>query len=158
MKKMIKRNYILSKSDTLFIVLGVLGLFPFIIGLSDLIINKNNLFFIINIPKYYGSIILTFLGAVYWGAILNLSQKNLLPEKTKILIIIWSVIPSIFGMIVFSIISNTSLLVLSFGFLISQLIDESFCKYLLFPNWYLPLRRMLTLVVLIILIWSYLII
>ena len=57
-------------------------------------INRNNLFFFINLPKYYGSIILTFLGAVYWGIILNDSHKNLISEKIKTYIICWSIIPS----------------------------------------------------------------
>ena len=148
----------MNKSEKLFILISILGLFPFIIGLFDLLINKNNLFFLVNLPKYYGSIIFTFLGAIYWGAMLNLTPKNLIPEKIKFFIIIWSVFPSMLGIIVLSINNNLSLLMLSMGFFLCQIIDEIFNKYLSFPNWYLPLRRILTIIVLIVLICSYFII
>ena len=148
----------MDKSEKLFIVISILGLFPFIIGLLDLLINKNNLFFLVNLPKYYGSIIFTFLGAIYWGALLNVTPKNFIPEKIKFFIIIWSILPPMLGIIFLSINNNLSLLMLSMGFFLCQLVDEIFSKYLSFPNWYLPLRRMLTIIVVIVLICSYFII
>ena len=156
--KLMKKYNMINKSEKLFIIISIFGLLPFIIGLLDLLINKNNLFFLVNLPKYYGSIIFAFLGAIYWGAMLNLPSKSFIPEKIKFFIIIWSVFPSILGITVLSINSNLSLLMLSMGFLLCQLVDEIFNKYLLFPNWYLPLRRILTLIVVIVLICSYFII
>ena len=156
--RLMKKYNLINNSEKLFIIISILGLLPFIIGLLDLLINKNNLFFLVNLPKYYGSIIFTFLGAIYWGAMLNLPPKNLIPEKIKFFIIIWSVVPSIVGITVLSIKSNLSLIILSIGFLLCQLVDEIFNKYLSFPNWYLPLRRILTLIVVIVLICSYFII
>ena len=70
--KLMKKDDMTSKSEKLFIFLGFLGLFPFIIGLFDLLTDKSNLFFVVNLPKYYGSIIFALLGAIYWGAMLNL--------------------------------------------------------------------------------------
>ena len=84
--------------------------------------------------------------------------ENFIPEKIKYFIIIWSVFPSMLGIIVLSINNNLSLLMLSIGFFLCQLVDEIFNKYLSFPNWYLPLRRILTLIVVIVLIFSYFII
>ena len=158
MKKIIQKKKLLNKSEKLFIFIGVLGLLPFIIGFLDLYINKSNLFFVVNLPKYYGSIILTFLGGIYWGVILSLTSKSLIPNKIKFLIIIWSVFPSIFGITILLIKDNFSLLALSMGFLLCQIVDEICNKYLPFPNSYLPLRRILTLIVIIVLICSYLII
>ena len=63
--------------------MSILGLFPFLCGLIDILLNEDNLFFVINLPKYYGSIILTFLGAVYWGIILNDINKDFITEKVK---------------------------------------------------------------------------
>ena len=148
----------LNKSEQLFIFIGLLGLFPFFIGLLDLLINKNNLFFGVHLPKYYGSIILTFLGAIYWGSILNLVKKSLVTEQIKFFIIIWSVTPSILAITILTMKSNFSLIFLSMGFLLCQLVDEICYKFLLFPSWYLPLRRTLTLFVVLILIYSYFII
>ena len=145
----------LNKSEKLFIFLGLLGLFPFFIGLLDLLINKNNLFFVVHLPKYYGSIILTFLGAIYWGSILNLTRKSFISEQIKFFIIIWSVTPSILAITILTMKSNFSLLLLSMSFLLCQLADEICYKFLLFPSWYLPLRRTLTLFVVLILIYSY---
>ena len=136
----------------------MLGLFPFIVGLFDLYFNKNNLFFTVNLPKYYGSIILTFLGAVYWGTMLNITPKGFINEQVKCFIIIWSIIPSILGIIILSIKSNYSLLILFMSFLLCQIADEICNKYLSFPRWYLPLRRILTLIVVIVLLCSYFII
>lgn len=156
MKKNIKRKHILDKSEKLIIFLSISGLFPFFVGLLDLWINKNNFLFPINLPKYYGSIILTFLGAVYWGSILSSSKTSYVSRQIKIFVIIWSIIPSFLGIIVLSIKNNFSILLLTFGFLFCQFIDEIFNKFLLFPNWYLYLRRFLTLTVIFILICSYL--
>ena len=158
MKKIFLKNTSLNKSDKLFIFIGLLGLLPFIIGLINLLTDKSNLFFLVNLPKYYGSIILTFLGAIYWGTILNLPKKSLIPEQIKFLIIIWSVTPSILAITILSIKSNFSLLILSVGFLLCQLVDEKCKKYLSFPPWYLPFRRILTLIVVLILICSHFII
>ena len=157
-RKIIQKNNLLNKTEKLFIFISVLGLLPFIIGFLDLLINKGNFYFVVNLPKYYGSIILTFLGAIYWGAMLNLPPKSLIPEKIKFFIIIWSVVPSIMGITVLLIKSNFSLLMLLLGFLLCQLVDEIFNKKFSFPNWYLPLRRILTLIVVIVLICSYFII
>ena len=157
-KKIIQKNNLLNKNEKLFIFISVLGLIPFIVGFLDLLVNKNNLFFIVNLPKYYGSIILTFLGAIYWGTILNFFSKTFIPEKTKLIIIIWSVTPSILAITILCIKSNYSILVLSMAFLLCQLFDELCNKYLLFPSWYLPLRRILTLIVVLVLICSYFII
>ena len=156
--RLMKNYNMINKSEKLFILISIFGLLPFIIGLLDLLINKNDLFFLVNLPKYYGSIIFAFLGAIYWGAMLNLPPKSLIPKKINFFIIIWSVVPSIMGITVLSIKSNFSLLMLSLGFLLCQLVDEIFNKYLSFPNWYLPLRRILTLMVVIVLICSYFII
>ena len=158
MKKIILKNSSLNKSDKVFIFIGILGLIPFIIGLFDLFINKSNLFFEVHLPKYYGSIILTFLGAIYWGTILNLPQKTLVTEKIRFFIIIWSVIPSILAITILSMNNNISILLLSVGFLICQLVDEICNKYLSFPGWYLSLIRLLTFIVVLVLICSYFII
>ena len=158
MRKIIQKNNLLNKTEKLFIFISILGLLPFITGFFDLLVNKSNLFFTVNLPKYYGSIILTFLGAIYWGTILNLFSKKVIPEQIKLIIIIWSVTPSILAITILCIQSNFSLLILSMGFLLCQLFDEQYYKYLSFPSWYLPLRRILTLVVVLVLICSYFII
>ena len=76
MNKLLNKLSLLGYSVKVTILIGIMGLFPFIFGLVDLWVNKNELLFKINLPKYYGAIILTFLGSKYWGIILNLHGKN----------------------------------------------------------------------------------
>ena len=150
-------NYFYCKNRTskLVILLSILGLLPFIFGLMDLLLNKDNLFFVINLPKYYGSVILTFLGAVYWGIILNDSNKNLITEKVKTFIIFWSIIPSLWSGLILIFSHNITIIILALCFIIVEFVDEFIIKHFKFPIWYLFLRRSLTMSVISILIFSY---
>ena len=147
--------YFKNLNSKFIILLSILGLLPFFFGLIDLLLNKDNLFFIINLPKYYGSVILTFLGAVYWGIILNDNHKNLIPEKVKIYIICWSIIPSFWSCLILIFNNNITIIILAICYIIVQFVDEFIIKYFKFPNWYLFLRRLLTIIVTVILTFSY---
>ena len=147
--------YFQNINSKLIILLSVLGLLPFFFGLIDLLLNKDNLFFVINLPKYYGSIILTFLGAVYWGIILDDSHKNLISDKVKTYIICWSVIPSLWSGLILIFSHNITIIILALCYMIVQFVDELIIKYFKFPIWYLFLRRSLTIFVIFILIISY---
>ncbi len=147
--------YFKNLNSKLIILLSILGLLPFFFGLIDLLLNKDNLFFIINLPKYYGSVILTFLGAVYWGIILNDSHKNLISEKVKTYIICWSIIPSLCSGLILIFNHNITIIILALCYIIVQFVDEFIIKYFKFPIWYLFLRRSLTMIVILILIFTY---
>jgi hypothetical protein len=147
--------YSLRTFEKLIILLGILGLFPFILGLIDLWFNYPSLYFLINIPKNYGVVILAFLGAIYWGMILNSRDKKNLSEKLKNLTVIWSIMPSLFGIIILTIENKLGLIILSLGFFCSHIIDEIYYKLLFFPKWYILLRRALTAVVIVILVSAY---
>ena len=144
-----------NHSSKLIFLISILGLLPFFFGLIDLLLNKDSLFFIINLPKYYGSIILTFLGAVYWGIILNDSHKNLISEKIKTFIICWSIIPSLWSGLILIFNHNITIIILASCFIVVQFVDEFIIKYFKFPIWYLFLRRFLTIFVTFILLFSY---
>ena len=147
--------YFQNRNSKLIVLLSILGLLPFFFGLIDLLLNKNNLFFVVNLPKYYGSIILTFLGAIYWGIILNDSHKNLIPNKVKTYIICWSIIPSLWSSLILIYNHNLTIIVLAICYIIVQFVDEFVIKYFKFPIWYLFLRRLLTVMVILILLFSY---
>ena len=147
--------YFKNLNSKLIVFLSILGLLPFFFGLIDLLLNKDNLFFIINLPKYYGSVILTFLGAVYWGIILNDNRENLITEKVKIYIICWSIIPSLWSCLILIFNNNITIIILAICYIIVQFVDEFFIKYFKFPIWYLLLRRLLTIIVILILTFSY---
>lgn len=141
------------------IFLGIIGIIPFLFGLLDLWLNKEFSFITINITKYYGVIILTFLGSKYWGIILN--QNNIInfTNRFKVYMTIWSITPSILSIIVLLIDEKINLIILSISYLICQIVDEIYNKFLLFPKWYISFRRLLTFTftVIIIIILCYLI-
>ena len=148
----------LEYSVKIMILIGILGLLPFIFGFVDLWINKDELIFKINLPKYYGAIILTFLGSKYWGIILNLNNIKKISNQSKVNIVIWSILPSIIAITVLIIQSSVSIIILALGFLLCQIVDELLYNKIEFPYWYIILRRILTLIVLIILICTFIII
>ena len=158
MKQIFKSYLRLRYFEKLIILFGILGLIPFIIGLIDLWYNYPNLVFEINIPKNYGVIIFTFLGSVYWGIMIEPKKTVQFSSKLKTLTIIYSISPSILGIIILAIQHNISMIILSIGFVISQIIDEFYNHILSLPRWYIILRRTLSSIVIIILICSYLII
>ena len=158
MKRILENNYKLKNFEKLIILFGILGLIPFIIGFVDLYYNYPNLFLVINIPKNYGVIIFTFLGSFYWGIIIQSKKRDGLTNKLKLFTIIWSIIPSIFGIIILGINHSYSIIILILCFVLSQVIDEIYNNILSFPKWYIILRRILSFMVIIILICSYLII
>ena len=156
--KFLKYFYLQKLSSKLVVFFGFLGLLPFIFGLIDIWINKDNLFFLINLPKYYGSIILTFLGAVYWGIVIYDTSKNLLFDKVKLYVLFWSIIPSFWALLILIFNNDVSILILAFCFIFVQIVDELIIKYFKFPVWYLLLRRILTIIVVLILLSSYLLV
>ena len=158
MDKFISKFLILEYSVKIMILIGILGLLPFTFGFVDLWINKDELIFKINLPKYYGAIILTFLGSKYWGIILNLNAIKKISNELKVGIIIWSILPSIMAITVLIIQNSFSIIILALGFIFCQIVDEFLNKKISFPHWYIILRRILTLIVLIILICTFIII
>ena len=158
MKENTNTFYSLTDHEKAMFLIGIIGLIPFAIGLLDLLFNEENLILPFNIVKYYGAIILTFLGSIYWGIILNQNEVIIFTNKFKILTLIWSVSPALLSLIVLLIDKNISLIILSFGYLVCQVIDEIYKDILKFPKCYISLRRFLSLTVISILISFYFII
>ena len=158
MKRTTNNFYTITNHEKTMILLGSIGMIPFIIGLLDLWFNQGSLIFSIHLSKYYGVIILTFLGSLYWGIILNQNKIITFSNQSKVFILIWSITPALIGLLVLLIETEISLIILSIGYLICQIMDEIYNKFLFFPNWYILMRRLLSITVIIILIFCYLII
>jgi hypothetical protein len=157
MQKLVNIYHSINYHEKIMILISFMGMIPFIIGLLDLWFNQENLIFSINFVKYYGVIILTFLGSMYWGIILNQNKTITFSNQFMILIIIWSITPAFGGTLILLIDKDISLIILSIGYLICQIIDEIYNKFLFFPNWYILLRRLLSFTVITILVSCYLI-
>ena len=127
-------------------MLGYAGLIPFVffsvISWLD--------FPLIQAPHYYlmtyAAIILSFMGAVHWGV--AMSVKN---EKANYQLAI-SVVPPLLGWfaLLLPMIYGYSILIISFSLLC--LLDKEQNKRGVFPEWYYPLRVILTTIVVMCLI------
>lgn len=87
----------------------------------------------------YGAIILSFVGALHWGAQLNMPQDHL-----SAIGFLWSVIPALLGWValMMPVIIATSLLII--GLILCLLYDLNHLKKAHWPAWMRSLRIALT--------------
>ena len=150
------KNLIHKKNKYIITIIGLLGLIPY--GLP--IMEKNGLvnFFeikTIDLTIWYGITILCFLSGVYWGLSINILIKN--NSKLNYLLPALSIIPFMFAIIAVIVSNYLNIIFLVVGFLICQILDEILFKYKIYFNWYILLRRFLTVVVVTLMIYYYII-
>ena len=119
---------------------------------------KNGLvdFFEINILDLtilYGITILSFLSGIYWGLSINIAIKN--NSKLNYLLPALSTIPFMFAIIAVIVSNYLNIIFLVIGFLICQILDEILFMHKVYFNWYILLRRFLTVVVVTLMIYYY---
>ena len=150
------KNLIHKKNKYIITIIGLLGLIPY--GLP--IMEKNGLvdFFeikTIDLTIWYGITILCFLSGVYWGLSINIRIKN--NSKLNYLLPALSIIPFMFAIIAVIVSNYLNIIFLVVGFLICQILDEILFQYKVYLNWYILLRRFLTVVVVTLMIYYYII-
>ena len=148
------KNLIYKQNKYILIIIGLLGLIPY--GLP--IMEKNGLvdFFeikTIDLTIWYGITILCFLSGVYWGLSINIRIKN--NSKLNYLLPALSIIPFMFAIIAVIVSNYLNIIFLVVGFLICQILDEILFQYKAHLNWYILLRRFLTVVVVTLMIYYY---
>ena len=148
------KNLINKKNKYIITIIGLLGLIPY--GLP--IMEKNGFvdFFeikTIDLTIWYGITILCFLSGVYWGLSINILIKN--NSKLNYLLPALSIIPFMFAIIAVIVSNYLNIIFLVVGFLICQILDEILFKYRVYFNWYILLRRFLTVVVVTLMIYYY---
>ena len=148
------KNLIYKKNKYIITIIGLLGLIPY--GLP--IMEKNGLvdFFeikTIDLTIWYGITILCFLSGVYWGLSINIHIKN--NSKLHYLLPALSIIPFMFAIIAVIVSNYLNIIFLVVGFLICQILDEILFQYKVYLNWYILLRRFLTVVVVTFMIYYY---
>jgi hypothetical protein len=121
---------------------GILGLIPFyILAVST--------YATLGLPPViallgmvtYGAVILSFVGAIWWGVAINA------PEGTpRTGLFLWSVIPALIGWFATLTAPDLGVLMLTIGFLIQWVFDAFLSKKhpALFPPWVFMLRSILT--------------
>ena len=148
------KNLIDKKIKYILIIIGLLGLIPFGLpfmekyGLEDIFEIK-----IIDLTIWYGITILCFLSGIYWGLSINTLMKNNL--KLNYLLPVLSIIPFMFAVGAVMVSNYLNIIFLVVGFLICQILDEILFKHKVYFNWYILLRRFLTVVVVTLMIYYY---
>ena len=148
------KNLMHTKIKYISITVGLLGLIPYGIPL----IEKYGLvkFFeikTINFTIWYGITILSFLSGIYWGLSINALIKN--NSNLNYLLPALSIIPFSFGIGTVIVSNYLNIIFLVIGFLLCQILDEILFSHNLYFNWYIRLRRFLTVVVVTLMIYYY---
>ena len=150
------KNLIHKKIKYILIIIGLLGLTPYGLpfmekyGLVDIFEIK-----IIDLTIWYGITILCFLSGIYWGLSINTLMKN--NSKVNYLLPVLSIIPFMFAVGAVIVSNYLNIIFLVVGFLICQILDEILFKHKVYSNWYILLRRFLTVVVVTLMIYYYIV-
>ena len=143
-----------TKIKYISITVGLLGLIPYGLPLIEkyFIIN----FFeikTINFTIWYGITILSFLSGIYWGLSINALNKN--NSDLNYLLPALSIIPFFFAIGTVIVSNYLNIIFLVIGFLLCQILDEILYSYKFYFDWYIRLRRFLTVVVVTLMIYYY---
>lgn len=133
-------------------LLGYLGLLPFIFITLLLWAEPHHQAFWRHALSSYGAVILTFVGALHWSLAM---QANTLANDVKRGLFIWSVIPSLIAWIALLAPQKYGDGLLILFFLVALWRDLSLAERLVLPDWYLPLRKTLTAIVVSCLLIAY---
>ena len=131
-------------------ILGFGGLIPFAVtSASVFVLNGNDQLMALDIMLHYSAVILSFLGAVHWGAgLASLNDRSGTRSDTWIRLG-WSVTPALVAWLAIQMNLLPSLITFILGFTGTFIFDVWSGKKGWLPNWYVKLRKPLSLIVLI---------
>jgi hypothetical protein len=132
----------LSGKESTAKILGYAGLTPFIVLSIASWLQIPFDIDLISMLVTYAAIILSFMGAVHWGIAISSNQ-----DASEYLIV--SVMPALLAWPALLVPPTYALLLLLFGFIALYTYDLSTQKKQQLPGWYLPMRKRLTIVVVI---------
>lgn len=121
-------------------ILGYAGLIPFITFTIASWMPLPYSTYAIHILLCYAAIILSFMGAIYWGVVMSGEQPG-----SKYFIA--SVIPALLAWSALLMPTLFAFAILIVGFIALIVFDQAVEKSLKFPGWYIPMRNILTSVV-----------
>lgn len=133
-------------------LLGYAGLLPFIFITGMLWAEPHHQAFWQRALLSYGAVILTFVGALHWSLAMQASALN---DDAKRGLYIWSVIPSLAAWLALLLPHKYGYGLLVVFFLLALWRDISLPKRIVLPDWYLPLRKTLTAIVVACLMIAY---
>ena len=148
------KNLMHTKIKYISIAIGLLGLIPYGLPIIEKYGSVN--FFemkAINFTIWYGITILCFLSGIYWGLSINALIKN--NSQLNYLLPALSIIPFFFAIGTILVSNYLNIIFLVIGFLLCQILDEILFSHKFHFNWYIRLRRFLTVVVVTLMIYYY---
>ena len=121
--------------------LGILATVPFLLIIFLYFLDQENYLKYLNVTVFYLFIIVSFIGASYWGIALHIKNKNFK-------LAMFSVIPAILVNIIYLLnINLCASLFLGVFFINSILFYEGKYLHNYIPAWYLKLRKRLNFIV-----------
>ena len=125
------------------IILGYSGLIPFIAFSLSIFLDSYRASIWRDALLTYGSVILSFVGALHWAFAMLTKDLSPLTQKQRYA---WSVIPALVGWFALLIPPFVAGISLAIFFIVHYDQDRRLSKHMLLPAWYLPLRLQLTVV------------
>ena len=124
--------------------LGMIGLVPFVfLSLACWVAHPEWLEAFVYAQSAYGIAILSFLGGIHWGVVLTSPELSALQIRRSL---IWGIVPSMIAC-ASKLHFGLGFFVLMFGFVAAYQIDKRLYLSYQIPDWFLVLRRRLTIVV-----------
>ena len=124
-------------------MLGYGGLVPFVLLTLGLWLEPFDSGFWTLALVSYGAVILSFVGAIHWG--IAMMSHDLGPRLANRRFV-WSVVPSLMGWSATLLPEQLAVWVLVSGFALHYWQDHLLQTHMRLPDWYLPLRRRLSVV------------
>ncbi|MFO8023955.1 DUF3429 domain-containing protein [Thiohalophilus sp.] len=134
------------RTEQLAKVLGYAGLIPFVVFSIGTWIDLPGIQDADFVLRTYAAIILSFMGAIHWGAAMSRESQAALAQLGL------SVLPALLGWVALLITPAYSYSLLIVAFIILCAMDHRAAKQNLVPAWYVPMRIVLTTVVVLSLI------
>ncbi|MCW5622181.1 MAG: DUF3429 domain-containing protein [Burkholderiales bacterium] len=126
--------------------LGTAGLVPFVVLSSALYALPDYRPMLVFWLTGYAAIILSFVGAVHWGAAMVHARMR---EGDRALFMTWSVVPALAAWVALLLPARTGLLLLAATFAAHYAADHQFAQRFTLPSWYMRLRAGLSAVVIL---------
>ena len=121
--------------------LGYAGLIPFIVFSIGCWVPLPYVDDALAVLITYAAVILSFMGAVHWGAAMTVTGKN----SSRSLVV--SVLPALAAWAALMSPALPALGILLTGFILLYFYDAAVARSVSFPAWYAPMRKHLTIVV-----------
>ena len=141
------------KKNEFAVLLGMGGLVPFI-GLSLMMtsLDEHIVKQSVQALVLYAAMILTFVGALHWGAMLSVPHIRIEPVRLRMF---WSVMPQLYAWGVALMPAARALPLLALGLLVSWLVDLYFYRAQGNLGWFIKLRTVLTFVATVSLLFAW---